>query len=94
MADVYGFLFDEANEDKMSSHGITARQLTQMLENDYVVSKNRKTGTAPYLLIGYDDGGKCIAAPIMPTLEYGIWRPITAWPCKASEQTSLDKQVK
>jgi hypothetical protein len=30
-----------------------------------------------------------VAAPIVETDEPGVWRPISAWPCKPSEERLL-----
>jgi hypothetical protein len=51
--------------------------------------RNRKGRRAPYLVIGEDHGGACIAIPIEPTYDEAIWRPVTAWPCKAHERSRL-----
>ena len=34
---VDAFLVDDENEEKFASHGLTADQVTQVLENDYLV---------------------------------------------------------
>ena len=83
---IAGFYFDELNEDKFAEHGLSSRQVAQILDSDYYVVRNRKRRRGFYLIIGHDHGGKCLAVPIEPTSEKGFWRPITAWPCKAAEQ--------
>jgi hypothetical protein len=88
---VDAFLFDDDNEEKFAVHGISGRQVFQVLDNPYVVVPNRQNRRALMLLIGQDNGGVCIAIPIEPTEEPGVWRPITAWPCKRNEQHLLDR---
>jgi len=72
-------------------HGLSSRQVVQVLENPYLIVPNRKGRSAPYLLIGLDHGGGCIAIPILPTHDPAVWRPITAWRCKESERAQLGR---
>jgi uncharacterized DUF497 family protein len=90
MPTVVGFLFDDHNEEKCAAHGLHPRQLEQVLDGEITLVPNRRGRRGVYLLIGRDHGGTCIAVPIEPTRESGIWRPITAWPCKDHERTLLD----
>ena len=85
-----GFLIDDENEDKFGRHGLSPRAILQVLENEHVIVPNRKRRRARYLLIGRDNGGACLAIPVEPTREAGIWRPITAWRCKPAELAKLD----
>jgi hypothetical protein len=73
----------------MAIHGIDEEQLEQALTNAYRVIPNRRSQAAPYLFIGQNHGGTCIAAPIFPTESATIWVPVTAWHCKPSEWAEL-----
>jgi uncharacterized DUF497 family protein len=90
MIQIYAFLFDEENEEKLAAHGIRQEQVAQILDDDYRVESNRKGRRAVFLVIGRDWGGACIAVPVEPTHDPYLWRPIAAWPCKASEEARLD----
>lgn len=90
MVRIDAFLFDDDNEGKFTSHGLSARQIDQLLDEEFVVVPNRQARRAAYLLIGRDHGGTCIAVPIEPTPDPTLWRPVTAWPCKEQERTVLD----
>lgn len=87
--EVLAFEYDEENEDKLASHRLTIRQVNQILGNSFVVVPNRKERKAPYLLIGRDDGGACIAVPIEATRDPVRWRPVTGWYCKTREEALL-----
>lgn len=91
---IEAFLIDDLNEAKISVHGLSVRQIIQVLENRHVIIPNRKRRRGIYLVIGRDNGGACIAIPVEPTHEPNLWRPITAWPCKDNEQTLLRKKEK
>ena len=83
--DIDDFIFDTENEAKFAAHGISARQVWDLLEHKYNLKRNRKGRRGLYLIIGRDESGNCIAVPIEATADTGIWRPISAWPCKSSE---------
>ncbi|MBI3978221.1 MAG: hypothetical protein HY331_08555 [Chloroflexi bacterium] len=87
---IAAFVFDDVNEEKFARHGLTAVQVSQVLENEHVVVRNRRGRRALLLLIGFDHGGTCIAMPIEATHDPVVWRPVTAWRCKAYERGKLD----
>jgi hypothetical protein len=39
---IEAFLIDDENEEKIAAHGLSARQITEILENLHVVLRNRK----------------------------------------------------
>lgn len=88
---IEAFLIDEENEEKFAAHGISVRQVIQILTTIHVVVKNRKQRRGTYLIIGTDDGGAFISVPVEPTHEATVWRPITAWPCKPHEKALFEK---
>ena len=90
MPRIDGFQYDDENEDKFADHGLSVRQVDQVLDDEYYVARNRKGRRGWYLVIGKDHGGRCIAVPIEPTHRQGWWRPVTAWPCKDYERAKLD----
>ncbi len=83
------FAFDDENVDKMWEHGIRQEQVRQVLDNRPAIVVNRKGRRGLYMIIGRDNGGACITVPIEPTSDVLVWRPITAWPCKESEEARL-----
>ena len=85
------FLFDDENEEKIIAHGLSVYRVIQVLDNIHVLLPNRKGRRGVYLIIGRDNGGSCISIPIERTHIAAVWRPITAWPSKAGEETILKK---
>lgn len=83
------FIISERAADKFWAHGITRRQVEEVLENRFIVTINRKDRAAAYLAIGRDNNGRCITIPVVPTEEQTVWRPITAWYCKPAEAAKL-----
>ena len=89
---IESFWFDDDNEDKLWSHGLTPDQVLQVLDSRHTIKRNRGARRASHLIVGRDHQGRCIAIPIEPTHERNIWRPITGWPCKSSELAWLPQQ--
>ena len=87
---ILGFWFDDDNEEKFGEHGLSAERVDEILDSEYLVLGNRSGRRGHYLIIGHDRGGTCIATPVEPTQEPGIWRPITAWRCKEHERRALE----
>jgi uncharacterized DUF497 family protein len=88
---IEAFLIDDDNEDKFARHSLSARAVSQVLDNEHLILPNRKRRRARYLVIGLDNGGSCIAIPVEPTRDHTVWRPITAWPCKSTELAKLQE---
>jgi hypothetical protein len=91
---IYDFAIDDDNIEKFAAHGLSARRVLQVLDNDFEIVSNRKGRAAPLLVIGRDNGGACIAVPVVPTYDRTVWRPVTAWLCKGSEEAVLDRKGK
>jgi uncharacterized DUF497 family protein len=86
---VFEFRISERAESKFWQHGITRRQLNELLDNRLVAITNRKRRAARHIVIGRDNNGHRIVVPVMPTENPIIWRPVTAWYCEPSEATKL-----
>ena len=83
--DVWDLLIDDANRDKLHSHGVSVRQALEVVdENPRLLTNATRTG-APFLLVGPDRHGTFITLPIDPTGEYGTWRPRTGYPSKPND---------
>lgn len=86
------FLFDDENEEKLWAHQVSPKQALQVLDNEFIVTKNRRDRAATHLIIGIDLQGQCLAIPIMPTYVDGQWRPVTARYCKPGERARFTKR--
>ncbi len=89
---VADFLMDDENTEKFWAHGLTDRQVRQVLDDRYTVVSNRKNRRSRYLIIGRDWSGQCITIPIEPTYDPILWRPVTAWYCKPAEAALLPRR--
>ena len=90
--EISDFLIDEDNEEIFTAHSVSARQVLQILENSHMVVPNRRGRRGLYLVVRRDNGGSCIAVPVEPAHVLDLWRPITAWRCKASELARLERR--
>lgn len=86
------FVFDDENEEEMAGHGISPNHVLQVLDGPFKVKKNRRARRATHLIIGRDRQGQCIVVPVEKTYKRGLWRPVTAWFCKAYEWGWLPPQ--
>ena len=89
---VHTFVMDEDNMEKFAGHGLTERQVDQVLDSPFLHFRNRSRRRAERLLIGRDHGGQCIVVPIEPTRDPGVWRPVTAWRCGDTYEARLTKE--
>ena len=67
------FAFDDDNEDKMATHGVSPDRAAQVLDNDHVILSNRKSRRGSFLIVGRDNGGAFITVPVEPTHDPTIW---------------------
>ncbi len=88
---IAAFEIDEENAAKFAEHGLTEDQVLHVLDDAITVRRNRAGRRAQYLVIGRDHSGQCIAIPIEATDDPIVWRPVTAWHCKASEWARLPR---
>ena len=91
---VHSFVFDDENQAKIEAHGLTTAEVDQVLGNIHVIFRNRRGRRSPILIVGLDDGGRCLAIPAEPTYHVTDWRPITAWPCKVHERNALRRRTR
>jgi uncharacterized DUF497 family protein len=77
---------DDGNEAKMAEHSVSAREMFQLLDDRIEIYRNKKAGTADYVMIGVTHGGRVLTAPIVETAVEGRWRPITAWEASEAEK--------
>ena len=89
---IHAFVIDEENTEKFASHGLTDRQVDQVLDGPFLQYRNRSGRRAVRLIIGRDHGGQCIVVPLEPTLVSDIWRPVTAWPCSDADKARLKRE--
>ena len=86
---ILDFQFDADNEDELAGHGLTARQLLQVLDGRIDISSNKRSGRATHRVIGRDHGGQAITIFVEPTHDLVVWRPVTAWRSEPDEQARL-----
>ncbi len=86
------FVMDEENAEKFALHGLTDRQVDQVLDSPFLHYRNRRGRRAARLVIGRDHGGQCIVIPVEPTGAPGVWRPVTAWRCDDTYEARLRKE--
>jgi uncharacterized DUF497 family protein len=71
--------FDDYNEEELANHGISAREVMQMLENPFTIRRNKKSGSGERQLIGETNGGRRLTVILAATALPDRWRPVTGW---------------
>jgi uncharacterized DUF497 family protein len=89
--EVRALYWDDQTEAHIAEHGVTPREVNQMVENPHILVRNRKGKRAPMLLIGRTHGGRVLSVPLAKTRDPGVWRPITAFPATEAQTALLDK---
>lgn len=84
--EIRALLWDETNERHLAKHGVSVREIAQMLSNPHVIVQNRKQRGTRHLLIGSTHGGRILTVPLAPTADPCTWRPVTAFPATKAQQ--------
>lgn len=82
---------DDDNESEMNRHGVSVREVLQVVDGDFEVLRNAKAHDAPYLMIGATLAGRWLTIPITPTGQPGVWRPATAFPARQADRAKLKR---
>jgi uncharacterized DUF497 family protein len=86
-------VWDEANERHLAQHGVTIREVEQVLSNPHIVVRNRTRRRAQHLLIGHTHGGRPLTVALAKTRETGTWRPVTAYTATPAQQEVLARTL-
>ncbi len=87
---IFDLQIDDANENEAWRHGVTPREMRQVLDGEPQFFPNKKKHGATHIMIGQTYGGRLLTIPILKTLEDGIWRPATAFEADADERASYN----
>jgi uncharacterized DUF497 family protein len=88
---VRALVWDEQNEEHIAEHGVTPREVNQMVENPHIVVKNRRHRRGQHLMIGRTHGGRVLTVPLTKTSLRDTWRPTTAYPANDAQTRLLDQ---
>lgn len=77
--DVDGLLFDDENEAKFASHGVSIDEVQDVFDGKPRYYRNRRARRAPFVMLGPTFDGRLLVVPIEPVGTSGLWRPVTAF---------------
>lgn len=86
-------IWDELNEEHIADHGVTVREVYQVVENPHVVVKNRKRRRGKYLMIGRTRGGRVLTVALANTRTVDTWRPVTAYEATDAQKRVLERHA-
>ena len=81
------------NESEMHRHGVSVREVLQVVEGEFELLQNANVHTATHLIVGKTLGGRWLTIPIAPTSQPGVWRPATAFPARKADRAKLKRQT-
>jgi hypothetical protein len=95
MVPVYDLDINEHAEEKFAVHGVTTREVRQVLDTAPVFLPNKKGHPTPIVMIGPTYGGRFLTVPLSPVgEEEGVWRPRTAWESDTDEVTRYERAAR
>ncbi len=80
---------DDYNESEMLRHGVSVREVLQVLDGDFELFRNANKRGATHLVVGKTLGGRWLTIPISPTSQPGVWRPATAFPARRGDRAKI-----
>jgi uncharacterized DUF497 family protein len=91
--EIRALVWDDVNEAHLAKHGVSVREVAQMLSNPHVIVRNRKQRSTRRLLIGSTHGGRMLTVPLAQTADQSTWRPVTAFPATRAQQQVLARAL-
>lgn len=90
MPEIYFLEFDDENSEHLARHGVTRREVRQLLANQHVSVRNPRRADRRRL-IGRTDGGRVLTVVMEPTQDPGTWRPVAGWDAEPPELKLLTR---
>lgn len=80
--------FDDANEEHLAAHGLSAGEVFEVWVNSPTYVPNKKGPTATWLMLGDTDGGRALTIGVLCKEGASqLLRPITGWDSTDGELT-------
>jgi hypothetical protein len=89
---VADLIIDRHNREEMARHGVSRREVGQVLWNRGIVARNSHGEPGSILLIGETDGGRLLTVPLVPTDDPTTWRPATAFDASRHHRALFDRR--
>ena len=93
LIEIRALVWDEANEEHSAKHGVSVREVAQMVSSPHVIVRNRKKRSTRHLLIGSTHGGRILTVSLAQTADQSTWRPVTAFPATKAQQQVLSRAL-
>jgi uncharacterized DUF497 family protein len=81
--------FDDYNIEELGKHGVSPKEVVQILSNQFTIRRNKTSGTGERQLIGETNGGRILTIILAPTYIPDRWRPVTGWDSTDPERRAL-----
>jgi len=91
--EVRALIWDEQNEEHIAKHGVTPREVNQMVENPHIFVRNRRHRRGQLLMIGSTHGGRVLTVALAKAKSKDAWRPTTAYGATDAQKRLLEQQL-
>ncbi len=91
--EVHNLEWDKQNEEHIAEHGLSVREVNQVVANPNVIVRNRRMRRAQYLMIGRTHSGRVVTVALAKTRTVGSWKPVTAHPSTKAQRRVLEKHA-
>jgi hypothetical protein len=82
---IFELQIDDWNADEAARHGVSEREIRQVLDGEPIFLPNKRGHRASIIMIGPTYGGRMLTIPLAPTDIEAVWRPATAWDSSPGE---------
>ena len=82
---IFDLQIDDWNAEEAARHGVSEREIRQVLDGEPVFLPNKRGHRASIIMIGPTYGGRMLTIPLAPTDIDEVWRPATAWDSSPGE---------
>jgi hypothetical protein len=87
-------IIDRHNRAEMARHGVSRRDVDQLLWNRNIVVRNPRGERGSVGLIGETHGGRLLSVPLAPTDDPTTWRPATAFDAGRHHRALFDRRYR
>ena len=87
-------VIDERNLTEMRRHGVSPREIEQVVSNRHITTPNPRGELGSILLIGETDGGRLLTVPLAPTADPTTWRPATAFDASRPQRAIFRRRAR
>lgn len=91
---IAALILDEHNLEEMGRHGVSKREVEQVISNRHITAANPRGEPGSILLKGETDGGRVLTIPLASSDDPTTWRPATAFDASADQRATFSRRTR